>query len=69
MAYTEQISFLLFLKMAHERTKPPHNERSIVQPSLASNRAECAQEPMHACDSRDLRWQDRDQIQIGKYTR
>lgn len=25
MAYTEQITFLLFLKMAHEQTKPPYN--------------------------------------------
>ncbi len=34
MAYTEQISFLLFLKMAHERTKPPYNEKPIVPVSL-----------------------------------
>ena len=34
MAYTEQISFLLFLKMAHERTKPPYNEQPIVPVSL-----------------------------------
>ena len=25
MAYTEQITFLLFLKMADEQTKPPYN--------------------------------------------
>ena len=25
MAYTEQITFLLFLKMAHQRTQPPWN--------------------------------------------
>ncbi|MGL6077095.1 MAG: N-6 DNA methylase [Fimbriiglobus sp.] len=30
MAYTEQITFLLFLKMAHEQTKPPYNKPSIV---------------------------------------
>ncbi len=30
MAYTEQITFLLFLKMAHEQTKPPYNKPPIV---------------------------------------
>ncbi len=30
MAYTEQITFLLFLKMADEQTKPPYNRPSIV---------------------------------------
>ncbi len=30
MAYTEQITFLLFLKMADEMTKPPHSRPSIV---------------------------------------
>ena len=30
MAYTEQITFLLFLKMADELTKPPHNRASLV---------------------------------------
>ncbi len=30
MAYTEQITFLLFLKMADERTKPPYNRKPIV---------------------------------------
>ncbi len=30
MAYTEQITFLLFLKMAHEQTKPPYNKPSVV---------------------------------------
>ena len=30
MAYTEQITFLLFLKMADELTRPPHNKPSIV---------------------------------------
>ena len=34
MAYTEQITFLLFLKMADERTKPPYNHKPIVPPSL-----------------------------------
>lgn len=29
-AYTEQITFLLFLKMAHEQTKPPYNRPPIV---------------------------------------
>jgi len=30
MAYTEQITFLLFLKMAHELTKPPYSKPPIV---------------------------------------
>lgn len=30
MAYTEQITFLLFLKMADERTKPPYNKPEII---------------------------------------
>ncbi len=30
MAYVEQITFLLFLKMADEQTKPPFNRKSIV---------------------------------------
>jgi len=30
MAYTEQITFLLFLKMADEQTKPPYNRKSVV---------------------------------------
>ena len=34
MAYTEQITFLLFLKMAHEQTLPPYNRESIVPPEL-----------------------------------
>jgi len=34
MAYTEQITFLLFLKMADELTKPPYNRKSIVPKKL-----------------------------------
>jgi type I restriction enzyme M protein len=30
MAYTEQITFLLFLKMAHELTQPPYTRRPMV---------------------------------------
>ena len=30
MAYTEQITFLLFLKMAHEQTLPPYKRKPIV---------------------------------------
>ncbi len=30
MAYTEQITFLLFLKMADEQTKPPYNKPSPI---------------------------------------
>ncbi|MBS0209480.1 MAG: SAM-dependent DNA methyltransferase [Planctomycetes bacterium] len=32
LAYTEQITFLLFLKMADEQTKPPYNRAPIVPP-------------------------------------
>lgn len=34
MAYTEQITFLLFLKMAHEQTLPPWKRPSIVPKGL-----------------------------------
>lgn len=34
MAYTEQITFLLFLKMADELTKPPYKQKPIVPPKL-----------------------------------
>ena len=34
MAYTEQITFLLFLKMADEQTKPPYKRAAIVPPEL-----------------------------------
>ena len=34
MAYTEQITFLLFLKMADERTKPPYNNKSLIPVGL-----------------------------------
>lgn len=34
MAYTEQITFLLFLKMAHEQTLPPYNRKPIVPATL-----------------------------------
>ncbi|HUW82032.1 MAG TPA: class I SAM-dependent DNA methyltransferase [Phycisphaerae bacterium] len=34
MAYTEQITFLLFLKMADEQTKPPYKRKPIVPPKL-----------------------------------
>lgn len=30
MGYTEQITFLLFLKMADEQTRPPYNRKSLV---------------------------------------
>ena len=32
MAYTEQITFLLFLKMADEQSKPPYNNKISVAP-------------------------------------
>lgn len=34
MAYTEQITFLLFLKMAHEQTQPPYSRPPIVPPEF-----------------------------------
>lgn len=34
LAYTEQITFLLFLKMADEFTKPPHNRPALVPEGL-----------------------------------
>jgi type I restriction enzyme M protein len=34
IACTEQITFLLFLKMAHEQTLPPHKRAPIVPPEL-----------------------------------
>jgi hypothetical protein len=34
MAYTEQITFLLFLKMADEQTRPPYNKPPIVPAKL-----------------------------------
>ena len=34
MGYTEQITFLLFLKMADEQTKPPYSRAPIVPPEL-----------------------------------
>ena len=34
MEYTEQITFLLFLKMAHERTRPPWKQCPIVPDGL-----------------------------------
>ena len=33
-SYTQQITFLLFLKMAEERTKPPYNRPPIIPPEL-----------------------------------
>jgi hypothetical protein len=33
MAYTEQLTFLLFLKMADELTHPPYNRPALVPPS------------------------------------
>lgn len=34
MAYTEQITFLLFLKMADERTKAPYNQPALIPPEI-----------------------------------
>ncbi len=40
MAYTEQITFLLFLKMADERTRSPYNQHPIF-PRSTAGRACC----------------------------
>jgi len=42
MAYTEQITFLLFLKMADEQTKPPYNCLPIVPPALGCRTTCCS---------------------------
>ncbi len=34
MAYTEQITFLLFLKMADEQSKPPYNKKPVVPDNM-----------------------------------
>ena len=34
MAYTEQITFLLFLKMAHEQTQAPYKRKPVVPPEF-----------------------------------
>lgn len=33
--YVEQLTYLLFLKMADERTKPPYNEKSVIPDEFA----------------------------------
>jgi type I restriction enzyme M protein len=35
--YVEQLTYLLFLKMADERTKPPYNEPSAVRGVLLAD--------------------------------
>src|SRR5688572_30761894 len=35
LAYTEQITFLLFLKMADELTRPPYNRPPVVPPEYS----------------------------------
>ena len=37
LSYTEQITFLLFLKMLHERTEPPYNEPNPIPPDEEGN--------------------------------
>ena len=34
MATTEQITFLLFLKMVHEQTQPPYNPKAVLPTKL-----------------------------------
>src|SRR5258707_5838273 len=47
--YVEQLTYLLFLKMAHERTEPPRNESSRLPegydwPSLVDNSGKALEE-------------------------
>ena len=39
MAYTEQITFLLFLKMAHQQTQPPWSRPSLSYRTDSTGRA------------------------------
>jgi len=57
MAYTEQITFLLFLKMVHERTLPPHNQPDPLPPDKEGNRYRW--EELLAADGDDLEVQYR----------
>jgi type I restriction enzyme M protein len=50
--YVEQLTYLLFLKMADERTKPPFDQEPIVP-------AECSWSQLLACDGDDLEVQYR----------
>ena len=36
--YVEQLTFLLFLKMAHERTQPPNHQPSRIPAGYAGRR-------------------------------
>ena len=36
--YVEQLTYLLFLKMADERTKPPYNKPALFRRSTAGQR-------------------------------
>ena len=51
MAYTEQITFLLFLKMADELTRPPHSKRTHLNDILVALEAE---EPKQKTDIFDV---------------
>ncbi len=62
MAYTEQITFLLFLKMAHEQTEPPY----VPASSSSSDAHEGFQEPLvpEGLDWQSLLDQDGDDLEI-----
>lgn len=60
--YLEQLTFLLFLKMADEQTRPPFNRKSIVPPDLDW-------EILHRLDGDDLDLQYRHTlVELGKQT-
>src|SRR6266702_477300 len=40
--YVEQLTYLLFLNMAHERTQPPYNQPSRIPPETMTGKACCA---------------------------
>ena len=39
--YVEQLTYLLFLKMAHERTQPPYDQPSAIPASRPSASSVC----------------------------
>ena len=56
MAYTEQITFLLFLKMADEQSKPPYNKKIGVPKGLdwAKKNRRLAPKPLTERDGEEL---------------
>jgi type I restriction enzyme M protein len=57
MAYTEQITFLLFLKMADEQTKDPYKRPNLIPPDADGKRYDWQE--LLKCDGEDLETQYR----------